>query len=332
MQDFEVVVVDDCSTDNSVEVVESFKSRFDSGEGVKLHIVKLPKNSGTPGTPRNIGIQFARGKYIAFLDSDDLYTKTALEELTTLAQDYQADGIHTDEYFAPFKGMIISANDPAFTDMNELTNPANLSKEYVSKYHPDKPEFFTEDFSERVKNYVGVGHYYSGRPYLTLWNRDFLITAQITFPNLRIHEDQIYGFNCLFLAKKILRVPNICYVHRQRTDSISFERLNVEAEIHKSMRIYIDGFNALQKIMDDIKFFGEHPEYRYAVLNWYVSTKLYRLQGFYAQVSLAAINPLVEKEFHGDDAAFSAYLFNTVNIQQLQIMRLQQELARFQKQ
>ena len=86
MTNFEVVVVDDCSTDNSVEVVESFAERF----GGRLHVVKLPKNTGTPGLPRNVGIQFARGKYIAFLDSDDFYARTALEELTTLAEDYRA--------------------------------------------------------------------------------------------------------------------------------------------------------------------------------------------------------------------------------------------------
>ena len=327
MKNFEVIVVDDCSTDTGVEIVESFSKRF----GGRLRVVKFSKNSGTPALPRNVGIQFARGKYLAFLDSDYLYTKTALEELTTLAEKYQAEGVHTDEYFAPFNGKIKSADDPAFTDMNELTNPGNLSTEYVSKYHPDKPTFLTEDLGERVKKYLGGGGYFSGRPYLTLWKRDFLIAEQITFPNLRIHEDQIYGLHCLFLAKKILRVPNICYIHRQRTDSITFERLNIDVAIHKSLRMFIDGFNELMKIMSDIKFFGEHPDYRYAVLNWYVQSKFYHLQGIYAQVHPVAFNSLVEKEFHSTDAAFSAYLFNTVNIQHFQIMRLQNELNKFKQ-
>lgn len=106
INDFEVVVVDDGSTDNSVEVVESFSERF----GGRLHVIKLPKNTGTPGLPRNVDIQFARGKYIAFLDSDDLYTKTALEELTTLAEQYQADVLNINNNFVLWNGEKKSIN------------------------------------------------------------------------------------------------------------------------------------------------------------------------------------------------------------------------------
>lgn len=290
-----------------------------------MHVIKLPKNSGAPGTPRNLGINFARGKYIVFPDSDDLYTKTAFEELTTLAEKYQADGVHTDEFFTLWDGKKKSVDDPAFTaDLSELTNPANLRKDYISKYHPDKPTFLTEDLGERVRKYVGNG-YFSGRPYLTLWRRDVLIKNQLTFKDVHIHHDQIFGFNSLCVVKKILRVPNICYIVRPREGSVMREQLRLSAEFHKSLRIYIDGFNALKKIMDDIKFFGEHPEYRYAVLDWYVQTKLSRLQNFYAQVHPAALNQFVEREFHGDDATFAAYLFNTVSTQRLQMMRLQTE-------
>ena len=328
MRDFEVVVVDDCSTDNSVEVVESFTERF--GGGLLLRVVKLPKNTGAPYLPSNVGINFARGKYIAFLDNDDLFTKTALEELTTLAEESQAEIVHMEDFFQLWGGSKKSVDDPAFTDMNELTNPANFSNARNSKYHPDKPTFEANDLAERVKKYLAGG--YAGEPYTNFYRRDFLIKKQITFPNVYVVQDQIFAFHAMCLAEKILLVPNINYIVRPRAGSLMREQLNAESEIHKSMRIYIDGFNALKKIMDDIKFFGEHPDYRYAVLNWYVSTKLNRLQNFYAQVHPAAINPLVEKEFSSDDAAFAAYLFNTVNIQRLQIMRLQQELAKFHQQ
>lgn len=330
MQDFEVLIVDDCSTDNSVEVVEKFARLFQAG--IKIYLLELPENTGLPGVVRNVGLQFARGKYIAFLDSDDLFTSTALEELSTFAEEYQADGVHTDEYFVPWTGEVKSADDPAFIDMTELTNPANFSKGFISKYHTDKPIFFDEDIGTRIKKYFGGGGYYSGRPYLTLWRHDFLITQNITFPPIRAHEDQIFGFHALCLTKKILRVPNICYIHRQRDDSISFEQTDMEASIHKFLRIYIDGFNFLRKIMGDIKFFAEQPNYRYRVLNWYVSGKLTYLQPLYEKISPALFSRLIEKELSGDDAAFAAYLFNTVNIQRLQIMRLQQELNKFQKQ
>ena len=330
LKDFEVIVVDDCSSDNSVEVVESLMPKFISGGGYqKLHIVKLPKNSGTSGTVRNYGIQFARGKYIAFLDSDDLYTKTTLEELTTLAEKSQAEIVHMEDFFILWGGRGKSVDDPAFTNMNELTNPANFFKARNSKFHPDKPHFETSDLAERVRKFLAGG--YAGEPYTNFYRRDFLITNQIFFKSLRVYEDQIFAFQAMCLAEKILRVPNMNYIFRPRANSVTREQLNVEDEFHKSLRIDIDGFNELIKIMGGIKFFDEHPDYRYAVLDWYISDKLYRLQRFYAQIHPAALNPLVEREFKSDDAAFAAYLFNTVNIQRLRIMQLQQENFRLKK-
>ena len=331
LKNFEVIIVDDCSTDNSIAVVENFAPRLFQA-GIKVHLLELPKNTGMPGLPRNIGMQFARGKYLAFLDSDDLFTPTALEDLTTLAEEYQADGVHTDEIFLPWNGETKFVDDPAFTDMNEITNSAHFIKAPRSKYHTDKPVFFTEDIGERVEKYLRGGYYFSGRPYLTLWKRDFLIGNQITFPPLRANEDQIYGINCLFLAEKILRVPNICCIHRERADSVSYEQISIESEIKRDLRIYIDGFDALKNILDGIDFFAEHPKCRYAILDWFVIGKLRYMQNLYEDIHPVAFDSLVEQEFRSCDASFAAYLFHTVNLQRLKIMHLQEELKNFRRQ
>lgn len=70
---FELIVVDDYSTDNSASIVESYV-RKDS----RVKLYKLEKNQGVSNA-RNIGIENAEGKYIAFLDSDDLYNEKKLE-------------------------------------------------------------------------------------------------------------------------------------------------------------------------------------------------------------------------------------------------------------
>ena len=80
MTDFEVVAVDDCSTDNSVEVLQSFTAHFNG----RLKVIKLATNSGTPDTQRNVGIQTAHGKYVTFLD--DLFTPTAFEDLSKVGR------------------------------------------------------------------------------------------------------------------------------------------------------------------------------------------------------------------------------------------------------
>jgi len=65
---WELIIVDDCSTDESVSII-SDNSKKD--ERIQLHV--LNKNSGTPGSPRNKGLDKAQGEFIAFLDSDDVW-------------------------------------------------------------------------------------------------------------------------------------------------------------------------------------------------------------------------------------------------------------------
>lgn len=73
-KNFEMIIVDDCSKDRSVEIAEKYASL---DERVKVY--KLEKNSGA-AVVRNTGIERAKGRYIAFLDSDDLWDKDKLEK------------------------------------------------------------------------------------------------------------------------------------------------------------------------------------------------------------------------------------------------------------
>ena len=95
-QDFDVTVVDDCSTDNSRAVVNKFLDTFGGG---RLKLKKLSKNSGYPGLPRNSALDMVRGKYVYFLDSDDFLSETAFEELYTVAEKFNADVVHGEKYF-----------------------------------------------------------------------------------------------------------------------------------------------------------------------------------------------------------------------------------------
>jgi len=64
--DFELLVVDDCSTDNTAEVVSEFKDD-------RIEYIRLEKNSGGCLVPRTVGLKTAKGKYIAILDDDDFW-------------------------------------------------------------------------------------------------------------------------------------------------------------------------------------------------------------------------------------------------------------------
>ena len=73
-QNIEIIIIDDCSSDNSWKICCDFSSRFK-----KVNAFQTASNSGGPATPRNIGIDKARGEYIAFLDADDIWEPNKLE-------------------------------------------------------------------------------------------------------------------------------------------------------------------------------------------------------------------------------------------------------------
>lgn len=70
---WELIVVDDCSDDNSIEILKDF-----SAKDPRIKIIQLVKNSGA-AVARNAGIAKAKGRYIAFLDSDDIWLPHKLE-------------------------------------------------------------------------------------------------------------------------------------------------------------------------------------------------------------------------------------------------------------
>lgn len=113
-QEFEVIFVDDCSTDNTVERIEEL-----IGQNIHYRILKRPINSGGAGMPRNDGICTAKGRFIFFLDSDDYISCDCLEKMLDLANANNSDivvvkqeGVNGREVAKrPFsKGTIANAN------------------------------------------------------------------------------------------------------------------------------------------------------------------------------------------------------------------------------
>lgn len=71
---FEVVIVDDCSTDNTPEVATSYSNKYQN-----IKYIRQTTNVGQSEN-RNVGLRAAKGKYVAFLDADDAYDPTKLEK------------------------------------------------------------------------------------------------------------------------------------------------------------------------------------------------------------------------------------------------------------
>ncbi len=97
-KDFELIVIDDCSNDNTQELIKSYAESDD-----RIVLLQNEKNSGVSAT-RNYGISRAAGKWIAFLDSDDMWREDKLEKQLALLE--------------KIEGAVISYTASAFIDEN----------------------------------------------------------------------------------------------------------------------------------------------------------------------------------------------------------------------
>lgn len=93
-QDFEVIIVDDGSTDNTEEIVKSY---FKVYEKEKIRYF-YQRNQG-PGATRNYGIRQARGEYVAFLDADDVLLPNALKERYDFLENHNDAALTFTDYY-----------------------------------------------------------------------------------------------------------------------------------------------------------------------------------------------------------------------------------------
>ena len=130
LKDYEVIIVDECSTDNSIEIVKSYTPKF--GERLKLtRTLTYSDNNGY--TARNKGFMFSRGEYIFFVNATDFIVETALEELYTAARNFDADVVYTGSRYR-------------YTDENyfEWTTD-RIGRELKKKIAPDVPTLSEND-------------------------------------------------------------------------------------------------------------------------------------------------------------------------------------------
>ncbi len=197
---FEVVLVDDFSTDDTLIAAKSFK-------GVKnLTINKLNKNTG-PGAARNKGVELSRGEYILFLDGDDYLLEGSLEKLFAAVNNNNAD--------------LVAFNWTYHEDLIE-NRPIPRRRDLTGM--PD-------DRVRLIKHYLGMNM--DGSVIYSLVKKSVLAKNNIKFPS-GFHEDMPIIFQLYYFAKKILKLDEIIYIKRDRADSIThtFSKKHIEGYLN----------------------------------------------------------------------------------------------------
>jgi len=100
----EIILIDDGSTDNTIQVLESFKKEYK--RNIRIQILK--SNHNGPGKARNIGIKNANNEWIAFLDSDDIWHANKLERIHDIFKENEETNFFMDSQLAVFLACFLS--------------------------------------------------------------------------------------------------------------------------------------------------------------------------------------------------------------------------------
>lgn len=126
---WELLVIDDASVDDTPEIVQSLKA-----EDQRINLHRLPANQGA-GFARNIGIKAATGKFICFLDADDLWKPHKLETQLELMQEQQVDVCYSSYELISEEGrslgkQIKALNNLSFDKLKKANYVGNLTGIY----------------------------------------------------------------------------------------------------------------------------------------------------------------------------------------------------------
>ena len=186
-QDFEIILVDDASPDNSFELCQKLY-----GDNDKVRFIRHEKNLGL-GPARNTGMKNARGKYIYFVDSDDFILPETLETFFDVAEKNNAQVVHAAIWYE------LTQDEP------EPIRQENLELK-LDKYN--QQGFLPFDVPYRLEHHWKM---YKTWPmaWLCFCRRDFLEENQIEFLPI-ISEDETFSFALFCLTERYYILRDAC--------------------------------------------------------------------------------------------------------------------------
>ena len=198
-RNFEIILIDDASTDSTLEVAQSFKDK-------RLKIISNKQNRGV-SYGRNCGIKAAQGNWIALLDSDDWYAPQRLEKLLSAAIEHNADlvaddlNLISDREFQPWSTLL---------QENEQTLAAAKIIDSVDFVVSDRPNPIN------AKRNWSLGY---TKP---LIKREFLLERGIEYDeDIQVGEDYVLYLECLRQQARFVLIPQAYYYYRTRVTSLS---------------------------------------------------------------------------------------------------------------
>ena len=303
-QDFEIVIVDDGSTDNSYDFCKKKYGHFKN-----IRLLSNDRNVGEGKTTNRL-FKEARGKYIAILHSDDLFLPDALKNLYEVAEATNADVVHTIGHIrsAEGDGSIIKPDGKFYLHLHD-------------RYAVKKTIVMSNNPKDRIAEWLTGGTFID--PPYNLFNRNFVLSNNIFWETFGGHT--LFTFRWIISAKVFVKVPFATYIYRLAPDSMSNKQKapqdikdTIENHIDRTLKTiqYYDYF------MDKIEFLNDKELLKDCIKmhiffindNWTILRPKFYSQGITKDIYQAV--KTVMKNHFGCNAWLPMFLYHIMHEQQ----------------
>ena len=214
LDDIEIILVNDGSKDNSALIAKKYLEKYPE------KIVYLEKENGGLSDARNYGMPYAKGEYIAFLDSDDYVEKDMYEKMYEIAKKENSDMVECDFYW----------------------EYPDKKKEDIGKIYSGKDEML-----EKIRVVA----------WNKLIKREILEKTKIQFPKGYRYEDVEFTYKLIPYLEKVSFLKKPCIHYMQRQGSISNTQNERTKEIFDVLEHVIDYYkqnNFFEKYKNELEY------------------------------------------------------------------------------
>lgn len=223
--DYEIIAVDDCSTDNSLEILRFYEESYSS----KFKVIASPDNRKQGGA-KNLGLEQAKGDWIGFIDSDDWVTPDFYERLLSSAEETGADIAGCDYHLTYEHSMKIG-----------------------QVVHNNKPEQAGTLNKEKYRSLILD----SGSLVVKIYKRHIIFDYPNRFPEHIFYEDNAISNSWMLRAKRFVYLQEPLYYYYQHDTStvhtITRERCEDRMEAARVMVREAREFNFLEEYYPEIE-------------------------------------------------------------------------------
>jgi len=210
----EIICVNDCSIDNTKNIIVNFQRKFSN-----IRLVEHLENKKL-GAARNTGLKFAKGEYVWFIDSDDYITENSISCILNLLENNDLD--------------LLLFNAKRVDD-------SGVVSEYYAHFESNTGVLTGKDFL----NDKSIPHW---KKPVTAWSRiakrSFMLENKFFYPEGSYFEDEVINLKQLFHCRRLMQIKDDIYVYRYNNSSITGSSYTVE-KLYDKIYTFVDCLRVL---------------------------------------------------------------------------------------